>query len=427
MGDLQINGIQTNGLSNVNQMQQYPKNRIPEQQIDGNVFEEDLRQAQSNLEKKQPPIHEENMEWPQIRGRSGSVQRPESLNRATEESVEQVPEDKTTRSWPAPYNASRYRAKTIREYREMQAQFDRRMPKAKQGDPDVPAYTPAESRGLNDIQLYKQDQLFNIPGGDFYFLKPDGSMEYNPNYDHSNFEDRVGKDLEDAVANVQFAMDNIGEGAKYTYVDTEGKMQTAQKTGLFKTLKNFVQNVVDGLNGGKEDQENAPESTLQKIGYAGKKIFIDGLVKNIILGVPQAMLNIGENLFAATLNAMEAVPDATIGTTEIGRKLTTTVFDNAQVSLSYITDVMPTGEAWLRVHAAGSKDDGFKLPYLYNIKTPQQGLEDMRWAHVRNTPFRKVIETVGCIFSDILTFNGLPIVSLEPEIQNPNDQTATEK
>ncbi len=427
MGDLQVNGVQGNGFSNVNQIPQYPQNKIPEHQIDGNIFEENLRKAQSNIEEKQPSIQEENLEWPQIRSRSGSVQRPQSLDRATEESIEQVPEDKTIRSWPAPYNASRYRAKTIREYREMQAKFDQRMPKTKQGDPDVPAYTPAESRGLNAVQLYKQDQLFNIPGGDFYFLKPDGSMEYNPNYDHSNFEDRVGKDLEDAVANVQCAMDNIGEGAKYTYVDAEGKMQTAQKTGLFKTLKNFVQNVVDGLNGGKENQENAPEGTLQKIGYAGKKIFIDGLVKNIILGVPQAMLNIGENLFAATINAMEAVPDATIGTTEIGRKLTTTVFDNAQVSLSYITDVMPTGEAWLRVHAAGSKDDGFKLPYLYNLKTPQQGLEDMRWAHVRNTPFRKVIETVGCIFSDILTFDGLPIVSLEPEIQNPNDQTATDK
>ncbi|MDX9702455.1 MAG: hypothetical protein RBU23_05345 [Candidatus Auribacterota bacterium] len=419
MGDVQVNSIQTDGISGLNQWNQIQQNKVPVSKPPQKSFEETLRETQSKSKEK-TPVKEESSEWPQIKARERFPLRSEVVEHLPDRQSGQIQEDQDQRAWPAPYNASQYRAKSIREFREIQAQHSRRIPKGEEGSP---AYTPQEARGLNDMQIYKQDQLFNIPGGDFYFLKPDGSMEYNPEYDHSDFGNRVGKDLQDAAANLKYAFDNLGEGAKYTYIDKEGRMQTAQKTGLLKTLGNFVKNVFDGLNFGKNETENPPESAIQKIGYAGKKVFLDGFVKNIILGIPQAMLNAGENLFAATLNAMEAVPDATIGTTDIGRKLTTTVFDNAQVTLSYITDVMPTGEAWLRVHAAGSKDDGFRLPYLYNIKTPQQGLEDMRWAHVRNTPFRKVIETVGCIFSDMLTFHGLPILSLESEVRTGDAMT----
>jgi hypothetical protein len=71
----------------------------------------------------------------------------------------------------------------------------------------------------------------------------------------------------------------------------------------------------------------------------------------------------------AAVNALEAVPDANIGNLESGRKLTTKVFDKGQVAVSYLTDVIPGGEEWFRIHSPGKTKKGSMLPVYYNLKT----------------------------------------------------------
>ena len=93
------------------------------------------------------------------------------------------------------------------------------------------------------------------------------------------------------------------------------------------------------------------------------------------------------------------MPDATVGNFDSGRKITTTVFDNGQVAVDYLTDILLSGNAWLRVHASGTSGN-MGLPFLYNLKTEERGIVDSRWASVRNTPFRKTIETLGSLLAD---------------------------
>ncbi len=101
----------------------------------------------------------------------------------------------------------------------------------------------------------------------------------------------------------------------------------------------------------------------------------------------------------ASLNLLEVIPDATVGNFEWGQKLTTTLFDNGQVVVHYPTDILPGGNAWLRVHAAGPRGD-IEPPVFFNLMTDAQGISDSRWAAVRNTPFRKTIETLGSLLSN---------------------------
>jgi len=84
------------------------------------------------------------------------------------------------------------------------------------------------------------------------------------------------------------------------------------------------------------------------------------------------------------------VPDATIGNFKTGRELTTQVFDNGQVLMDYATDVLPSGEAWVRVHSLDLKS--LRPPLMHNAQMPERSSGDKRWAYVRNTPFRKMIE-----------------------------------
>ncbi|GEM_PF-1990702 len=257
---------------------------------------------------------------------------------------------------------------------------------------------------IEQIRMYKEDQLMANPGGDYYTENENGQIQYNPNFDNSNFANRVGKDISDSASNIKNAVANLAAGAKYSYIDSEGKIQTAQKTGLLKTMGNFAKHFFDAITFGSFNKETPQnQNIIQKAGYSAKKLLVDGVVKDVLIGIPHSMINAGENVLLATMNAMEVVPDATIGNMKAGEKITTSLFDNGQVAVNYISDIMPTGEAWMRVNAPGSTDSGLKLPILYNLKTPQQGLEDMRWASVRNTPFRKAIETVGSLLSQIVT------------------------
>jgi len=63
-----------------------------------------------------------------------------------------------------------------------------------------------------------------------------------------------------------------------------------------------------------------------------------------------------------------------------------------------IADLLPCGNAWLRVYAIGSRGD-IEPPVYFNLMTSEQGITDSRWATIRNTPFRKTIETIGSFLS----------------------------
>jgi len=317
--------------------------------------------------------------------------------------------------WPKPYTPSSYRTKNLKDLKSLRN--IRKVPKKRtlpKKEINNPYYTHDKPVLTHQMKMYIQDQLMANPGGDDYFLR-DGKMVYDDTYDHSDINKRIGKDLNDAKANFKNAISNLVGGAEYSYLTADEKIETGKKTGLLATLGKFVKNFADAISLGSLS-EKPPVGGLQKAAHFGKKLFVDGLLDNILLGIPQSALNAGESLFLGILNTMEIVPDATIGETELGRKITTKVFDNAQVAVSYITDVLPTGEAWLRVQGAGSKDDGFKLPILYNLKTPQTGIRDLRWSQVRNTPFRKAIETIGTLLSNMWTHtHGFPFLSREPK------------
>lgn len=308
-----------------------------------------------------------------------------------------TPSTKQTDGSSEKYVPTKYKIRSLDEFRQLQQRLKQQENYA-DASPDTTPH-PNESGFLGQVRMYRHDQLLSNPGGDYY-INDNGTITYDPDTDLSSFTARVGKDIADSMSNFSNALKDIGNGAEYSYVDVDGKIATAKKTGLLGTMRNFVGNVIDAFKRSPQTSDESP-NVLQKLGHIGKKVILEGVVNDLILGIPKAVIDISEDTLLGVLNAIEVIPDATIGNTDIGRKITTGIFDNGQVVVDYITDVMPSGEAWLRTHSAGSRDDGLHIPVLYNITTPEQGLSDLRWAHVRNTPFRKTIETVGSIVADI--------------------------
>ena len=71
--------------------------------------------------------------------------------------------------------------------------------------------------------------------------------------------------------------------------------------------------------------------------------------------------------------------------------------------MDFVTDVIPTGEASSRTHAFSFKKGIKGLPFVHNITKPEKnaesdgGKKDENWKYVRNTPFRKTIESVASL------------------------------
>ncbi|RJP56317.1 MAG: hypothetical protein C4541_12680 [Candidatus Auribacter fodinae] len=314
--------------------------------------------------------------------------------------IEDITPSSETKGNVQKYNAPSYRARSLQEFQAMQQRLNNQKSNEANDQSSQQVFRIPEKLTLpQQMELYKHEQLLSNPGGDNFLVK-DGVPVYQPNIDHKDFFARIGKDIQDAGANFINALKDIGGGSKFSYIDKGGKISHAQKTGLFGTIKNFVGKVIDAFDFG-QNEEHPPQGLLQTAGYMGKKIFVDGFVGDIVLGIPSSVINVGEDLLFGVLNAIEVIPDATIGNFEAGQKAVTTIFDNGQVAIDYITDVLPGGSAWMRAHSAGSQDHGWSIPFLYNIKTPVSGLEDPRWAYVQNTPFRKTLETAGSIIADI--------------------------
>ncbi|KKL92832.1 hypothetical protein LCGC14_1880780, partial [marine sediment metagenome] len=210
---------------------------------------------------------------------------------------------------------------------------------------------------------------------------------------------RVGKDLTDAGSNLLNVVKDMGIGAKIRYVDNHGEIMEGRKVGFAKTLGNFLKNVASGLTLGAytPEGEEKPHGGIDRTVYLFKKIFKDAIVGDIVMGLSRSMIYVGEDIMFAGLNTIEVIPDATIGNFKAGRKATTAIFDNTQVVLDFVTDVMPGGEASGRTRSFKLAKGLKGLPIIYNITTDEKEAKELSWRYVRNTNFRKVIETVSSL------------------------------
>lgn len=265
------------------------------------------------------------------------------------------------------------------------------------------AYINAKGDGrsivLKDqVKKYKEDQLLSKPGGDHFYLDENTDV-INYYADHSKFDERVGKDLKDAMENIFNIFKDLGPGAEIKYIGKDGHIQEGKKVGLVGTLVNFFQDIASGVTLGKyaKNGEDTPENTLEAAKYFLKKIFVDAIFKDVIVGVPRSAIHIGEDAAFACINLAETIPDATIGNFKAGQTATTEVFDDVQVFVDFVTDVIPMGEAGSRTRAFTLKKGLKGLPIIHNITEPEQGGEDENWKYVRNTAFRKAIESFATL------------------------------
>lgn len=242
---------------------------------------------------------------------------------------------------------------------------------------------------VKQISKYKEDQLLSNPGGDNFFLERQRQI-IDKKFDHTTFSNRVGKDIFDSFSNLKNLAKDLGNGSEVKYFDEHGNIKSHKKVGFLKTISNFAKNMASGLSFGAytPGNEEAPTGVAEKFKHFFKKVFVQSIGKDFFIGVPQSMINVGEDALFAGLNLVEIIPDATIGHTKLGRKITTQLFDNTQVGLDFATDIMPGGEASTRMKLSILKK--FKnviSPLKWKKTDPQQ--------YVRNTPFRNIIETLS--------------------------------
>jgi len=248
------------------------------------------------------------------------------------------------------------------------------------------------------LKMYKEDQLLSKPGGDYLALNKE-TNSIDSNIDQSKFSERVGKDIQDAGENFVNVFKDMGLGASFNYVDNNGSVQEGEKVGFLGTIINFFKDLASGLTFGKYTPEGelAPTNTLGATKHFFKKIFVDAIFKDVVVGIPRSAIHVGENTMFAGINLLETIPDATIGNFKAGQVVTSEIFDDAQVLVDFVTDVMPTGEATSRTHAFAFKDGLKGLPFIRNITKPEHEPNDENWKYVRNTPFRKSIESFATI------------------------------
>lgn len=270
----------------------------------------------------------------------------------------------------------------------------------KQAQSARPAQT--QSDAASGWQKYKEDQLLRHPGGDHYQYSTEGAAQkIEP---AQGFWDRIGKDFSDAMGNIKNFFDDAFFGAKVSYVDESNQIKSANRRGILGAVVDIFKDLGSALSFGnwRPDGEAEPKGVVERAKFFVSKVG-EAVLGDMVQGVARGVVHMGKDLLLAGWNLLEVVPDATIGNLEAGRKATTTVFDNGQVAIDYVTDVFPAGDAWARVHTADFSNG--KLPVQNNIEKTETDREENSWRRVRNTPFRKTIETVGSFFFDLLTLS----------------------
>ena len=265
----------------------------------------------------------------------------------------------------------------------------------------LPADQPPSRPWAEQFRIYKEAQLLVHPGGDFLNLKASEPRTEPKN--HHSFWERVGNDIKDAFSNAGNFVKDVLWGSEYRYIDADGQVQSAQKKGLLRNVVSFFKNAVSGLSFGqlRTNDDLEPHGIVERVKFAGEKLISKAFLDDLIFGVPSSAINLFDDTALTVWNLMEVVPDATIGNIPEGQRVVTTLFDNGQVLIDYITDCLPTGDAWMRIHACQIGGESFTPPVLFNLQLPEQYAKDSRWNTVRNTPFRKTIETIGSLLADI--------------------------
>ncbi len=250
---------------------------------------------------------------------------------------------------------------------------------------------------MSDFEKYKDDQLLRNPGGSNYYLEEKKVVENPP--DQKSFMGRLGKTVSAVAGNIRNFAGNIFLGSKFLYRDQNNEIQEGKTRGFTGAVADFFKDLGSALSFGAfhPDRAEGPKGFMERMVYSAGKLK-DAIMSDIAEGVPSSINHMGKNLVLAGWHLAQVIPDATIGNFDAGQKLTTSIFDNGHVMVEYLTDVMPTGDAWLRVHASNFRE--LQPPVLYNIKMPENFSGDTRWEHVRNTPFRKTIETIGSLLAD---------------------------
>lgn len=263
----------------------------------------------------------------------------------------------------------------------------------------APATSPAPATApqMSDFQKYKDDQLLRNPGGRDYDLDQKTVIANAP--EQESFFSRIGKDISSAIGNIKNFAGNIFLGSRFLYRGENNEILEGRQKGLLQTFGNFFKDLGSALTFGAwhPNEAEAPKGFVNRMVYASSKLK-DAVVGGLIEGIPASITHMGKNLVLAGWHLVEVAPDATIGNFDAGRKLTTSIFDNGHVLVEYITDVMPFGDAWLRVHASNLRE--LQPPLLYNLKMSERYMPDARWNTVRNTPFRKTIESIGALLAD---------------------------
>ena len=275
-----------------------------------------------------------------------------------------------------------------------------------------------EPAKISSLQKYKDDQLLSNPGGDNYYLEQKRVVSHPR--DQESFWGRIGKDISDALGNVKNFFHNLLFGAKIRYRDENNQIQEANQRGLVGSVVDFFKDLGSALSFGawRPDGEEEPQGFVKRVCFFFSKMK-EAVFGDLVLGVTGSVIRMGEDIIFAGWNLIETIPDAIIGNFQKGKKLTTTIFDNGQVVLDYLTDILPFGEAWCRVHSPNLKE--LKPPLIYNMNMPEHFKEDIRWRYVRNTPFRKTIETIGSLLSYIIPIKIFGDVKLFGEERHQKD------
>jgi hypothetical protein len=275
-----------------------------------------------------------------------------------------------------------------------------------------------ESEKISDLSKYKDDQLLSNPGGDHYYLEQKKVDPYSKVQE--SFLGRIGKDISDAFSNVKNFFKDLLFGSKIKYRDKNNQIQEAGQRGFIGSIVDFFKGVGSALSFGlwRPNGEKEPRGVLERIGFFFSSVK-EAIFGDLIQGAGRSFIHMGEDLIFAGWNLIEVIPDATVGNFHKGRKLITNFFDNGQVVLDYLTDILPFGDAWQRVHATNLEE--LKPPIISNLNMPEHYSEDVRWRYVRNTPFRKTIETVGSLLADFMTLKILGQIKLFSEKNHPRD------
>jgi hypothetical protein len=260
-----------------------------------------------------------------------------------------------------------------------------------------PSHLEAPDR-MSGLKKYQDDQLLRNPGGDHYDLEHT-RVDADPPQRKSLWG-RFSRNLADAFGNIKNLASNLLFGAKFCYRDQNNAIRQATRKGLIGSVLDFFKDVGSAFTFGhwRPDGGPKPEGFLERLGF-----FVSHLKKafsrDLFDGACGSVNHMAGNLVLAGWNLAQVLPDATFGNLDAGRKLTTTIFDNGQVAVEYLTDILPAGDAWLRVHAPSFKE--LKFPIVYNLGMPEHFSGDVRWEYIRNTPFRKSIETIGSLLADV--------------------------